>query len=233
MKYSDPKLQSLLAAEYVLGSLHGAARRRFAALLTREPGLRREVEYWQRRLNPLAETLPLQRPHRQVWKNIQRRIRGGTVRPGRPWPSLLWNSLALWRSLAAGSMAALLLAVLAALQLNQDYQAAIHYVAVLKNEQAQPMMIATMDASNMFTIDMLGPDNTGPDEVMEIWCLPRSGGTPSSIGLLKGRRARMPLNREQLEQLEAAGEIAISIEPAGGSPTGLPTGPVMYRGDTI
>jgi anti-sigma-K factor RskA len=90
-----------------------------------------------------------------------------------------------------------------------------------------------MDERNMFTIDMLGPDNTGPDEVMEIWCLPRDGGRPVSMGLLKGRRARMPLNTEKLEQLHAAGEIAISIEPAGGSPTGLPTGPVMYRGSTI
>jgi anti-sigma-K factor RskA len=230
-KYSDPKLQSLLAAEYVLGSLYGAARRRFTALLTHEPGLRQELEYWQRRLNPLAEALPLQRPRRRVWKNIQRRIQGGTVRRG--WLSPLWNSLALWRGLATGSMAALLLSVLAALQLNQDYQAAIHYVAVLKNEQAQPMLIATMDAGNMFTIDMLGPDNTGPDEVMEIWCLPRAGGKPVSMGLLKGQRFRMPLSREKLQQLETAGEIAISIEPAGGSPTGLPTGPVMYRGETI
>lgn len=230
MKYSDPRLQSLLAAEYVLGSLHGAARRRFAALLAHEPRLRREVEYWQRRLNPLAEILPLQQPRKRVWKDIQRRIRGGEVPPG--WPALLWNSLAFWRSLAAGSIAAFLLAILAALQLNKDYQEAIHYVAVLKNEQAQPMLIATMD-NNMFTVDMLGPDNTGPDEVMEIWCLPRDGGKPASIGLLKGRRASMPLSHEQLEQLRSAGEIAVSIEPAGGSPTGLPTGPVMYRGDTI
>lgn len=231
MKYSDPALQSLLAAEYVLGSLHGAARRRFTVLLAREPGLRREVEYWQRRLNPLAETLPLRQPGKQVWKNIQRRIRGGNPESG--WPALVWNSLAFWRSLAAGCFAAFLLAILAALQLNKDYQEAIHYVAVLKNEQAQPMLIATMDDKNMFTVDMLAPDSTGPDEVMEIWCLPRDGGKPSSMGLLKGRRARMPLSHEQMERLRSAGEIAVSIEPAGGSPTGLPTGPVMYRGDTI
>jgi anti-sigma-K factor RskA len=225
-------LQSQLAAEYVLGSLHGAARRRFTALLVLEPGLRREVAYWQRRLNPLAETLPLRRPDKRVWNNIRLRIRGrDAVRAG--WSLLLWANLAFWRSLAAGSMAALLLAVLVTLQLNRDYQAAIHYVAVLENEQAQPMLVASMDERNMFTIDMLGPDNTGPDEVMEIWCLPRDGGRPVSMGLLKGRRARMPLNTEKLEQLHAAGEIAISIEPAGGSPTGLPTGPVMYRGSTI
>src|SRR5688572_5543509 len=98
MRYSDPKLQSLLAAEYVLGSLHGASRRRFTVLLAREGGLRKEVEYWQRRLNPLAETLPLLRPRRQVWRNIQNRIRGDAE----AWPSLLWNSLAFWRSLAVG-----------------------------------------------------------------------------------------------------------------------------------
>ncbi|HEX5055802.1 MAG TPA: hypothetical protein VFX02_04820, partial [Gammaproteobacteria bacterium] len=93
MNYSDPTLQSLLAAEYVLGSLHGAARRRFTALVAREPGLRRELEYWQRRLNPLAETLPLRKPRAQVWRNIQNRIRGGSRRP----PALVWNSLVFWR----------------------------------------------------------------------------------------------------------------------------------------
>jgi anti-sigma-K factor RskA len=230
MKYSDPELQSLLAAEYVLGSLRGAAHRRFAAVLAREPGLRREVEYWQRRLNPLAEALPLRRPRKQVWRNIHRRIHGES---GAGWPVRLWDSLVFWRGLCLASIAAFLLTSLAALQLNRDYEAAIHYVAVLKNEQAQPMLIAAMEGGNVFTIDMLGPDHTGPDEVMEIWCLPRAGGQPVSMGLLKGQRLRMPLSREKLQQLETAGEIAISIEPAGGSPTGLPTGPVMYRGETI
>lgn len=228
MKYSDPKLQSLLAAEYVLGSLHGASRRRFATLLAGEPGLRKEVEYWQRRLNPLADTLPLMQPHRRVWRNIQDRIRGDAV----AWPALLWNSLAFWRSLAVGSATALLLAAFVILQLNTNYEQAIHYVAVLKNQQAQPMLIATME-ENMLTLDMLGPDNTGPGEVMEVWSLPRDGGKPVSLGLLKGRHGRLVLSRTQLEWLETAGEIAISIEPVGGSPTGLPTGPVMYRGDTI
>lgn len=230
MRYSNPKLQNLLAAEYVLGSLHGGARRRFEGILATEPGLRREVEYWQRRLNPLVEALQPVRPRPQVWKNIRNRIRGD----GREsWPTRIWNSLAFWRSLAAGSAAALLLAILAMQQLSTDYQQAIHYVAVLKNEQAQPMLIAAMDDKNRLTLDMLGPDNTRPDEVMEVWSLPRDGGKPVSLGLLKGRRARLVLTREQLEWLEAAGEIAISIEPAGGSPSGLPTGPVMYRGDTI
>ena len=100
MNYSKPKLQSLLAAEYVLGSLHGAARRRFEGLLAGEPRLRREVEYWQRRLTPLAETLQPIRPRRQVWKNIQNRIHGDI---SQSWSGLIWNSLAFWRSLAVGS----------------------------------------------------------------------------------------------------------------------------------
>jgi anti-sigma-K factor RskA len=230
MNYSDPTLQSLLAAEYVLGSLHGAARRRFTTLLAREPGLRRELEYWQRRLNPLVETLPLRKPRGQVWRNIQNRIRGGSHTL---WPTRVWNSLAFWRSLAAAGVVALLLASIAIQQLNSGYQQAIHYVAVLENGQAQPMLVATMDDKNMLTLDMLGPDNTSPDEVMEVWSLPRNGGKPMSLGLLKGERGQLVLSREQVERLQAAGQIAISIEPAGGSPTGLPTGPVMYRGDTI
>ncbi|HEY3487059.1 MAG TPA: anti-sigma factor [Gammaproteobacteria bacterium] len=230
MNYSNSRLQNLLAAEYVLGSLHGAARRRFESLLSREPRLRDEVDYWQLRLNPLVETvLPVQ-PRPQVWRNIQLRIRGRSGARSLEW---LWNSLVFWRGFAVASAAALFLVSLSLLRLNTDYQQAIHYVAVLENEQAQPMLIASMDERNMLTLDMLGPDNTGPDKVMEVWSLPKDGSKPVSLGLLKGQRARLVLTREQLEQLEAAGEIAISIEPAGGSPSGLPTGPVMYRGNTI
>ncbi len=59
MKYSDPALRQILAAEYALGSLHGAARVRFERLLRDDAELRRLVQEWQDDLAPLAsETRP-------------------------------------------------------------------------------------------------------------------------------------------------------------------------------
>ncbi len=54
MNYARPELRDRLAAEYVLGTLHGGARRRFQRLLQQQPELRDAVEFWQRELMPMA-----------------------------------------------------------------------------------------------------------------------------------------------------------------------------------
>jgi anti-sigma-K factor RskA len=41
-------------------------------------------------------------------------------------------------------------------------------------------------------------------------------------------RLRLPLNDRQRVALGLAPNIAVSDEPAGGSPTGAPTGAVLY-----
>jgi anti-sigma-K factor RskA len=228
MNYHNPKLQSLLAAEYVLGSLHGRARQRFEGLLSREPGLRVALEYWQNRLNPLAETLtPLQPPAR-VWKNIQNRIRYRQQRAA----AGVWSNLSFWRACSAVSFAVIVSMSLALLQLRDDHQQALRYISVLHNEQAQPMMIASMTADGMLTIDMLQPYHEQPGQVMEVWSLPKAG-QPVSLGLLNAKRVKFKLSAEQLQQLLQGQGMAISMEPEGGSPTGLPTGPVMYTGGVI
>jgi anti-sigma-K factor RskA len=228
MNYHNPKLQSLLAAEYVLGSLHGRARQRFEGLLNRETGLRAALDYWQYRLNPLAETLTPVSPSARVWKNIQNRIRYPQRRsaPG------IWSSLSFWRTCSAACLVVIISLSLSLSRLSDDHQQALRYISVLHNDQAQPMMIASMANDGMLTIDMLQPYSMESDKVMEVWCLP-SEGQPVSLGLLTAKRVKFKLSAQQLQELLQAQGIAISIEPAGGSPTGLPTGPVMYSGGVI
>ena len=64
---------------------------------------------------------------------------------------------------------------------------------------------------------------------MELWILPPGADRPASLGMLpaSGYRttmARMPADGTQL---------MISLEPPGGSPTGAPTGPVVYAGKLV
>jgi anti-sigma-K factor RskA len=54
MDYSRPRLADRLAANYVLGTLRGAARRRLETLLPAHPSLRQAVNRWQDALVPLA-----------------------------------------------------------------------------------------------------------------------------------------------------------------------------------
>ena len=65
MNYRDPDLQQRLAAEYVLGTLHGASRRRFEQLLATDPGLLQAVRYWEQRLHPWTSAArPVEVPDR-------------------------------------------------------------------------------------------------------------------------------------------------------------------------
>jgi anti-sigma-K factor RskA len=66
-----------------------------------------------------------------------------------------------------------------------------------------------------------------PGKVHELWALPENGA-PVSLGLMPhtGDRHRV-LTAEQREALGRSRQIAVSLEPSGGSPTGAPTGPVL------
>ena len=109
MDYSRPELTDRLAAEYVLGTLRGPARRRLQSLLPAHPALRGAVDAWQRRLLPMAaQVMPVQ-PDAKVWLALQSRLfgdaRGRDSAPAAPgW----WQGLALWRGLTGTALAAVL-----------------------------------------------------------------------------------------------------------------------------
>src|SRR6185295_5496462 len=92
MDYSRPALGERLAAEYVLGTLRGPARRRFDALLPAHPALRAAVAHWQDALVPLAASVKPVQPSALVWQRIESRLfaekRAAQERPGTqgsPW----------------------------------------------------------------------------------------------------------------------------------------------------
>ena len=68
------------------------------------------------------------------------------------------------------------------------------------------------------------------DRSAELWVI-AGDGVPHSLGLLKTSGASsLKVNRDNRARLAAGATLAVSIEPIGGSPTGLPTGPVVAKG---
>src|SRR4051812_7202016 len=110
MDYGRSDLADRLAADYVLGTLRGAARRRFEALLPAHVELRRATAAWQERLMPLTGAIEPVQPSGDVWRRISDRLdRRKSVVAG------AWQRLSFWRSLTAfASVAAIGLAVLLA-----------------------------------------------------------------------------------------------------------------------
>jgi anti-sigma-K factor RskA len=103
MKYENPKLRQMLAAEYVLGTLSGRARTRFKRLLAADAALRSEVSYWEQRLGTLGLKIRPLAPPPRVWTAIDLAIHANKVSA---LPSARVNRGNLWRAWAiAASLA--------------------------------------------------------------------------------------------------------------------------------
>lgn len=224
MKYHDPKLRELLAGEYMLGTLHGAARRRFERLLRDDARLRMTVVDWQGYLQPLAEAIPPVAPPKRVWQRIQQRI---TPRESR---LSFWQRLEFWRpaGLTAGALA---LALLVYIGLLPPTQVAPGFIAVLSDTAARPAWVVSVaQVTGELTIKAVHAELVVPDKALELWALLK-GQPPRSLGLLPASGIKsIALSGSLRQALADATALAVSLEPRGGSPTGQPTGPVLYQG---
>jgi anti-sigma-K factor RskA len=250
MKYQSPKLQRMLAAEYVLGTLHSRARARFQRLLTHDSGLRREVGYWENRLAGLNGRFKPETPRGIVWASINYQINANNkkVVPLRPTEAAAPRS-SLWRNWAVLSTAAsLLLSFGLWQQMNRAPQiitktetvrvevpvaAPMPYVAMLQPAKSEAKWkvsiypekgLIKVSTSGRYAIDEQAKS-------LELWVVAKDG--PHSLGLLPTQGdGEMPM--PQGLQLDAGdATLAISLEPHGGSPTGKPTGPVLLAAPAV
>ena len=102
-------------------------------------------------------------------------------------------------------------------------------LAVLAQANQAPLWRLERSAdTNQIHIRTVGAVTLPAGQSYELWILPPGDGHPVSLGLLprSGVLGRS-LTPTQRSLLLAANKVAVSIEPAEGSPTGLPTGPVV------
>ncbi len=237
MDYAKPERADALAAQYVAGTLRGPARRRFEALLSSHPGLRGAVQRWQDRLLPLAAVLSPVQPPPRVWQAIQRRL----------WPApatrpSAWRSLAWWRAATAFSLSA---AIGLTFWLSAEGPAQAPVVVVLEatgaglpdaptgaQAAAPGRFVASFSADGRALVTRpLLPVTLAPERAFELWAVPPQGA-PRSLGLISAQGLTV-IKRAQLPQALLQGRtaaLAVSVEPPGGSPTGAPTGPVVFAG---
>ncbi len=223
------------AAEYVLGTLPADERARFVERLQNDAALRAAVSAWQRRLAPLDDTAAPETPPQSVWRNIEQ----ATAAAGETGASSanviqLRRRVAFWRgaTIVAGALAAGL-AIFAVVDRESlpPEPAGGRYVAVIDSGGREPALIAEVDTSTgLITVRSLHAEAPAGHS-LELWHV-AEGHQPRSLGILKAG-----LNEQTLQDLATAGPvngvIAVSVEPEGGSPSGEPTGPVIYSGRLI
>ena len=228
MTLDDEELQSQLAAEYVLGTLQGPARRRLEKMLPTHAGLREKVAYWQQQLAPWASSLAPEPVPASVWRTIHQRLHP----PRKPAsPARFWQGWALASTALAAILAAMLLLSPERLPGSRE---SVRDVAVLNSDSNQTQWIVRHAAGHELQLTALGQISVASDKSLQLWAI-HASGTPYSLGVLNltQGRANIPLNAQQQQYLSQAKVLAISIETSGGSSSDLPQGPVIFTGKPV
>jgi anti-sigma-K factor RskA len=211
------------AGEYVLGLMDGGEAVRMERDLEHDAPLRAAVAEWRERFAALDDVADRVEPSAALWE----RISAGTARPSvraaeerTPARVGLWQSLGFWRGSAlAGGLASVLLAAGLGVVLSARAPAPV-VVAVLEAADSTPGAIveAFSDA-----IDVPA------DKTLQVWTLWDRAVGPVPLGMLQNAHEAR-LSRDGQPVPRASQLYEITLEPSGGSPTGRPTGPILYKG---
>lgn len=234
------------AAELALGLLQDAefeaARRRAAA----DPLFAAEVQRWRERLAPLLDEIAETPAPPQLWTRIAGAL-GGDARASNDNDVALERRLTFWRRWSAGATA---LAAALGLFLLVDPRSAPAPIAP-PSAPAQPVaeapMVAAMAAegspahlvatwqpgARSLTVAAAGDLPQDGAHNHELWFIV-AGGKPRSLGVMPASgRMHAEIEAEIAAALRQGTVLALSVEPAGGSPTGQPTGPVIASGPLL
>lgn len=226
-----------LAAEYVLGTLHADERTLFTSVLAHDHAARRAVAEWEARLAPLCAIVHEITPPAAIWERIDNALPGpqreafSVIEGGLPdqaATTALRRSLSRWRAsaLAAGALAAALAIFVADHEVLRHPNAQSSYVAVINRGGARPALFVRVDLAKGDILVRPVAAEAPSGKSLELWYIDE-GKAPKSMGVIANDPLTMPLPAEI--SLEKA-TFAVTVEPIGGSPTGDPTGEVVYSG---
>ena len=233
-----PPERDALAGEYVLGLLDGADCEAAGHRLDTDRDFAASVERWRRHFFALdAAATPIV-PSASLWSQIEASLTSAAA-PARTAPSSAatasrlaewWNSLFVWRGAAfAGALATILLAAGLFGALDRAGRQPL-MVAVLLTEGNAAAAVVNTFADGRVEMLPLQSIIVPAGKALEIWTLWDRAVGPRSVGLIDRARStplrldNLPLGNGQL--------FEITLEPASGSPTGRPTGPIIAKGTT-
>ena len=199
-----------LAAEYVLGVLPLSERLAVEARIKTDAAFAARVADWEDRLAPLNDGYA-EMPAPDLLPKIEARLFPAAAKPPRR-PLFGW---------LAGAVTAVALVLTGMAVLVPPSAGTL--VAVLGEADAALRFEARFDGQALTVIRVAG--SAAPEgQVQEVWLIAPEAA-PVSLGLLPGERLSVAY-----PEAPAGWTLAVSLEPAGGSPTGAPTGPVLAAG---
>ncbi len=225
----------IVAAEYVLGVLTAHERLAAARRIDSEPDFARLVERWEADLSPLAAAYQEVEAPASVKAALDRRLfaaaSASAQTPSSASSAWSLSTRAFWRGFAVASLAAMVLYVAVPLLTQTDQMPELRLVASLAPTDSEVSYVAFYDSRthDVGLSHVAGERADGHD--FELWVI-EGQQAPVSLGVIPaGANVRLTVDDATRSYIESGAVFAISLEPAGGSPTGQPTGPVVAAGD--
>jgi len=218
-----------LAADFVLGVLDTNDQAEAERLMQVDAAFAQDVAAWRSRLAELDLSAEPLAPRGDLWSRIDEAVALPAAAEASPRqkPSL-WSSLPVWRTVGLIATAASLIF-------------AVAFGVALREAQRTPAMIAVLvDGDKAGAIVHVFNDGRAvllpltdiavpPDRALQVWTLPSRERGPVSIGLMQQART-LSLALDNLPATRGDQLFEITLEPKGGSPTGRPTGPILFKG---
>ena len=227
---------NMRAAEYVLGALDADERAAFQRQIEADPAARAAAAEWEKKLAPLATLTPPVAPPAELWTRIERALPAVAAASENVGGGVADNVVALRRSarnwrraaLATGALAAGLALFIADQEMTGPKPAGVFVAAVNRGGDRTALIVRVDLATRTVYVRPVSAE-TPQGKSLELWMIP-PGEKPRSMGVIGAESERLPApTGVAIEQAT----FAVTIEPTGGSPTGGPTGPVVYSGALV
>jgi anti-sigma-K factor RskA len=221
-----------LAGEYVLGLLEGEAKMTAERRIESDAEFAREVEAWRSRLTVFDDTVEPRAASDTLWSRIEASLAGSAAQTAEAqslW-SRFWNNLPALRIATLGTtFAALLLAVGLGFAIRAANQQPV-MVAVLVDGNRTGAVVHAFADGRVVLLPLMQID-VPAGRAIEVWTLPSRERGPVSVGLIN-RAQTLQLSLKDLPPPKPDQLFELTLEPATGSPTGRPTGPILFKGNT-
>lgn len=240
--------EELLAAEYVLGVLDAESRRRVQARIDLDAGFAGQVAVWEQHFAALLDEIDPVAVPAHVWPRLRTRLGWSPFEGARRG---VWQDVGFWRAATAVAAAAAIAAVVvgripdAPVPTSQPPRVAVQPtptpaaeeavakpVTTLAHDDGTPGWLASIDVArgNVLMVPVPAPADA-QGRVPELWLIP-SGEAPRSLGLVSIDKAHTVAVPADIRRALAVGStLAITLEPQGGAPEGVPTGPIIVKGN--
>lgn len=219
----------VIADEYVLGLIEAADAAEIEVQMEWDAELKAAVAASRERFLPLDTGVLPAAATEALWQRIEAAL---PVQDGptamRPIANANDKRANGWRMAAISAIAAtFVLAIGLAYSLTRTVEPLV--VAVLINEAGEVQAVVEDFGNEQATIRMLADFNVPRDKTIQVWTLPSRDMGPVSLGLIDGIRSAR-LDSPALPRPGNGQLYEITLEQAGGSPTGRPTGPILAKG---